>query len=689
MRRATFVLFVSLLAISVFSAPAMAVGPVPPGTYYVDIVNGDNDNDGTSPGTGAWKTLHHAIDQINGGSDGNYTLDVAPGTYEVVDTEKEANTPLNITQDDVTVMGDFISKPILSGPTSPQTGEWEVGLITTGNNITIRDLEIQNFYGWGIDVRGNSTTIYNCAVHDNGEGITIGTIDGGAIKRCEVYNNGTGIGIWDAQNFVVEQNDVHDNEGIDTGILIFYSTTGVVIKKNRVENNDVGIGIYDCSPIVERNEIKDNEIGIGIIGYYSSASPKIHNNLIYDTTSTMYDGIIVDGGYGGTASPELYHNTIDNGLSNGIEMYGGYMGSCTPDILFNIITNFDTYGIYNDDGTPTIDSIDYNDVWHNGPSDPYDQHYYGIPSPTHDIHQYPLYASYGLQSGSPCKDAIPTTDPPNDQVNIDLPGYKRPRDSGYDMGAYEYVADITHNYNLPGGSGQVTDYRMFTIPVSVGSGANMKSTMESSVGTYNKCQWRVFAYDSSYTEMDAAGFSGLSVGPGDAFWAISLGTNLIPFSGRPAPDGEYYTMPLKAGWNMFGLPWPATFPDIELGKIAVSDGVNNYWITSPNNSLTQQYVWDYTGSGPSNGYVQLTAATDVLKPGSGYWINVVESSLPVELLIPPDNGGGYFTAMSYKGTQAVTGNDEGPPPPPGGISSGSSGIHITEKGGCFIATAAE
>jgi len=687
MRRATFVLFVSLLAISVFSAPALAVG-IDAGTYYVDIVNGDNDNDGTSPGTGAWQTLHHAMEQINGGSAGNYTLNVASGTYEVVDTEKEANTPLNITQHEVTVIGDFNSKPILSGPTSPQTGEWEVGLITTGNNITIRDLEIQNFSYEGIFAQGQSSiTIYNCAVHDNGAtGILVsteGTIDGGAIKRCEVYNNGTGIGIWDAQNFVVEQNYVHDNEGIDTGILIFYSTTGVEIKKNLVENNDVGIGIYDCSPLVERNEIKDNEIGIGIIGYYSSASPKIYNNLIYYTTSEFamdYGGIIVDGGYGGTASPELYHNTIDNGLSNGIELYGymGYTGYCAPNILFNIITNFDTYGIYNDNGTPTID---YNDVWNNEGGN-----YNNCSHDGNDISSNPLFASYELQSESPCKDAIPPTDPPNDPVQIDLPGYKRPREGGYDMGAYEYVLDITHNYNLPGGSGQVTDYRMFTIPVYAGTGADMKATMESSVGAYNKYQWRVFAYD---TEMDAAGFSTLPVGPGDAFWAISLGTNLIPFSGRPAPDGEYYTMPLKAGWNMFGLPWPATFPDIELGKIAVSDGVNNYWITNGNNSLTQQYVWDYTGSGPSNGYVQLNAATDVLKPGSGYWINVVESSLPVELLIPPDNGGGYFTAMSYKGTQAVTGNDEGPPPPPGGISSGSSGIHITEKGGCFIATAAE
>jgi len=317
---------------------------------------------------------------------------------------------------------------------------------------------------------------------------------------------------------------------------------------------------------------------------------------------------------------------------------------------------------------------------------------------TNDISEDPLYASYELQSGSPCRNAILTE--AGDPLTIDLPGYERPREGGYDMGAYEYVLDITHNYNLPGGTSQpkIADYRMFTIPVYVGTGADMKTTMETTdgVGGYDICKWRVFAYGSSYIEMnDEAGFSSLPVGPGDAFWAISideLATPIIEFTGRPAPDGEYYTMPLKAGWNMFGLPWPATFPDIELGKIAASDGVNNYWITSPNNSLTQKSVWDYTGSGPSNGYVQLTAAADVLEPGKGYWIKVVESRFPVELLIPRDNTGSDFggiTIKSISGKNTIRSNYEEPPPPPGGISAGSSGIHITEKGGCFIATAAE
>jgi parallel beta-helix repeat protein len=704
MRRGTFVLFAVLLAMSIFSVPTLAVGLVP-STYYVDINNGTDDPaKGSSPGAGAWKTLHYAVGEINAGSPGTYTLNVASGTYEVVATEKEANTPLDITQDNVTVIGDFNSRPILSGPANPQAGEWAIGIITSGNNITIRDLEIRNFsYGGGIFVQGDSSTVYNCDVHNNGPtGILVSPyepyINDVTIKRCNVYSNVTGIVVTGAQDTVVEQNYVYNNTGGETGIDISNISTGVVIKKNLIVNNPTGIYIWACSPLVERNEIKDNEVGIAISG---NASPEIYNNLIYDTASAMNDGIMVDALYASSAAPFIYHNTIDHGIGHGIYMYG-YMGSCTPDILFNIITNFGTYGIFNGEyaGEYCDPSVDYNDVWHNGPSDPYDQHYSGIgpPLPSTDIHQDPLYTNYvwpgydlpnynEMAINSPCKDAIPLTSTPSDPLTIDLPGYKRPRGTGYDMGAYEYVADITHNYNLPGGTGQVTDYRMFTIPVYVGTGANMKTTMESYVGTYNKYQWRVFAYGSSYTEMDETGFSSLPVEPGDAFWAISLGTDLIPFTGRPAPDGEYYTMPLKSGWNMFGLPWPKGFFDIELGKIAVSDGVNNYWITSTNNTLTQKSVWDYPGT-PPNVYAQLTDAADVLKPGSGYWIKV-ESTLPVELLIPPDNGGGYFQASAHRADQASTENAEEPPPPPGGVSSESSGIDITAEGGCFIATAAE
>ena len=149
---------------------------------------------------------------------------------------------------------------------------------------------------------------------------------------------------------------------------------------------------------------------------------------------------------------------------------------------------------------------------------------------------------------------------------------------------------------------------------------------------------------------------------------------------------------LNPGWHMIALPWPAT--TIDLDNIAVSDGINNYWITSGSNSLTQQYVWEYTGTGPDSGYEQL-ASGSTLQPGKGYWIKV-EAVSAVNLLVPKDNSGGYFSALSrrsYETPATSTDSDEEPPPPPGisvsFTSNPSDGATLSAEGSCFIATAAE
>ena len=82
--------------------PARAVLTV---ELYVDISLGiDDQRHGTSAGTGAWRTLHYAIDQINGydGSD-IYILYVAAGTYSTETGEPEYD--LVIQHDNVTVQG--------------------------------------------------------------------------------------------------------------------------------------------------------------------------------------------------------------------------------------------------------------------------------------------------------------------------------------------------------------------------------------------------------------------------------------------------------------------------------------------------------------------------------------------------------------------------------------------------------
>ena len=310
-----------------------------PDTYYVDIVNGDDSNDGTSEAT-SWGTIHHGIGQINAGSAGNYTLNVAMGTYSVGNGESDLDTdnPLIITQNNVTILGASGIGPIIDGT---DADIWTKGLEITGSNVTIHNLHITNFT-YGIKVDG-------------------------------------------------------------------------------------------CSPEISRNAIYDNEFNIGITaGSGQTASPTIKNNLIYETTPievpVVSYGIYVGGNDGSTVIPEIYHNTIDGGTYDGIRIEGT---TDTPIIKYNIITNFRQSGIQNS-GNPTID---YNDVWHNGP-DPYETNYVGCSAGPHDISADPKYGSYTLQACSPCIDAIDSGS--GDTVPDDFDGTTRPQGPARDMGAYEF-----------------------------------------------------------------------------------------------------------------------------------------------------------------------------------------------------------------------------------------------------------
>ena len=75
-----------------------------PGTYYVDISIGSNlTGDGSSGNP--WKTIHHAVSRINGGTAGSYTLNVVGGTYNIANGEPFDASIITITQDDVTIQG--------------------------------------------------------------------------------------------------------------------------------------------------------------------------------------------------------------------------------------------------------------------------------------------------------------------------------------------------------------------------------------------------------------------------------------------------------------------------------------------------------------------------------------------------------------------------------------------------------
>ena len=654
---------------------------VPAGTYYVDISLGTDDaSHGTSSGTGAWKTLHYAISQINAGPSGTYVLIMAAGTYSK--ENGEADTAITLSQSTVTIVGADdntigASNSIING-TDATT--WTKGLKITGSNVIIRGVSITNFTatgGSGIEINGSSgDEVRNCKIFNNYEGIVITNSSAFKIRFCEIYSNTT------------------------DGLSVTSSGTDGEIYRNTIYLHqgaaDNGVFVVNCSPSIKRNKIYDNDTGIRVKAYSGStsvASPDIRNNVIYETEEyTMNYGILVRG-LDGTANPTIFHNSIDGGSGDGIALERT-SGTIAPTIKYNIITNCNdvgSVGITANTATGVTCAPEYNNVW--GNTENYDGSV--CTAGTGSISANPNNGQAGpLAADSPCIDAIPTGDPPNDGATMDYMGYSRPKGSGFDMGAYEYVATQTDAYPLPGGTGLQTDYDIFTIPLDIGTGLDMRNTLEGTLGTYNPATCRVFARTTSGDiEMNTQAFASLDIKPGMGFWGITVSTDTISFQGTLAPDAIYYKMELAPGWHLFAVPWPNT--NIELGKIYVTDGVNQYAITNASNTLTDKYIWDYTGTG-SSGYVQRSTSGFPLVAGTGYFIKVLGSS-NIILAIPPDNdstppfnySASASSAIGHESPESVRlPNDPEPPPLPDGSygpvpdikANGKSGPLTVSKG---------
>jgi parallel beta-helix repeat protein len=629
------------------------------GTYYVnsDGTIGSDSNAGTA--AAPWKTLHHAISQINGGGSGSYTLNVAAGTYSISNGESAAT--LIVSQSNVAIIGPDhhtigAGTAIIDG-TGTSTDDWIYGINPTGSNIAIIDLSIKNFSAagqYGIYMSASTETeVINCKISNNHTGIELAAGSNNFnIRFCEIYENTTdGLNVLSSTDGEIYRNTIYRHQGV----------------------GDDGIAVFSCSPSIKRNKIYDNDTGIRVEAN-STASPDIANNVIYETTDYVMNYGIRVYVNGGTASPTIYHNTIDGGSGDGIAIEeGNDGGTIEPVIKYNIITRCDEVGI---DAAVTGYTIDYNDVWNNNPN-----YNAGTIHLGHDISQDPKNGppEFKLPSDSPCINTIPATDPPGDPVTMDYHGYSRPRgttSTSKDMGACEYIAQQTYLDTLPGGTGLVTDYDIFTIPLDLGTGQDMLNAMEGTLGSYNQATWRVFAHTTNGDiEMNTAAFASLDIKPGMGFWGITVLTDAISFQGTLAPDAIYYDIELAPGWHLIAVPWLNT--NINLGKIYVTDGVNQYVITDDSNTLTQQKIWDYTGTGPSNGYVERTSTDFSLADGIGYFIKVLGSS-NIILSIPPNNSSdppnnsslSTSHVVSYESLESVRLPDDSEPPP---LPSGSYG----------------
>lgn len=254
-------LFMLLFSFVLLSTQAATAAPSCTTICFVDAVNGDDTNDGTTAAT-ALKTIQAGVNQVSTGG----TVNVAPGQYPENVTISKSLT--------LTGAGDGTNAAedtILEG-----TGRTGRGIFINSNvtDVTIENLRVQNYKmtnGTGIWANGgnNNFTVQNVTVFDNG---VAGTSGGG------VYMNGP------VDDVLIDSVTAHNNRM--RGIVIWNGfKTNITITNNDVQlNNCCGIELQDGTAsgvTITGNTVKNNiDNGIGVTGLMVGAGP----NLIADNT---------------------------------------------------------------------------------------------------------------------------------------------------------------------------------------------------------------------------------------------------------------------------------------------------------------------------------------------------------------------------------------------------------------------
>jgi hypothetical protein len=201
---------------------AKLINLVSPGIYYVDI-NRTSEGDGSA--LTPWKTLHYALQEINSGPSGTYTLNAAAGTYNVENGEADATLVIN--QDNVTIQGGEAGT-IISGSGA---STWQIGIEINASNVTISGCEVSNFTMNGINIyTGTGQTVEHCDIHDNDWGIYTNNTSP-EIRKNKIYDNTRGIylTVFDGLAYapVVKNNLIYDTDDtMEYGIEVYAASTG-------------------------------------------------------------------------------------------------------------------------------------------------------------------------------------------------------------------------------------------------------------------------------------------------------------------------------------------------------------------------------------------------------------------------------------------------------------------------------
>ncbi len=148
-----------------------------------------------------------------------------------------------------------------------------------------------------------------------------------------------------------------------------------------------------------------------------------------------------------------------------------------------------------------------------------------------------------------------------------------PDSNAVDHPAYKqvYVSSI----NFPA-STRSNEYQMFSLPLESGE-QTLADLFEDILGSYNDTEYRIFYYsDSSYTEL--AGMDE-PMPRGKALWLITRSSKDLAVKDVTSPDTpDAFTVHLKRGWNMIGVPFPFPVSTDQIDLSPISGGVFYNWL---------------------------------------------------------------------------------------------------------------
>jgi hypothetical protein len=419
--------------------------------YYV-ATSGDNDNPGTE--SQPWRTIQKAALTLQAGD----TVFIRAGTY------RERIQPLRSgTAGDVIRYQAYPGETVvIDGSTISLPADWG-GLFDISGRAY---LQVS-----GIEVR-------NAGPYLNSTGILVDDSSNIIIERCRTYNTtSSGIGVWGSSNVLINGNEVElaCNDGEQECITVA-DTNGFEVRGNHVHHGGPGsnggegidakdgsangvvidnwvhdlarLGLYvdswDAHTYnidVSGNLVHDCSLGAAVAAEAGGLleDVRIFNNVIY---SNEWVGIEVAGWGEPVPAHPINNVTIINNtiIDNGISWGGCILIEDNPDvdtvvIRNNLCSQNLSFQIATEGAVSNL-VIDHNliDGFRGEEGEVYGSDYQT---------GAPLFIDRGawdlhLRPGSP---AIDTGDPTG-APGTDLDGTPRPRQSGWDIGAFEYPPAI-------------------------------------------------------------------------------------------------------------------------------------------------------------------------------------------------------------------------------------------------------